>query len=63
MKKFLILAQDYALAHGDDDWFCEVYGNYRQTMDIHDSTWMTLSYLYGGTTANMLQEQAVPTFV
>lgn len=63
-QKFLIAAQEYAFNRGDDDWFCEVYSNYRgMGFDVHDSTWMTLNYLYMAETANMLQEQALPSFV
>lgn len=62
--KFLSVAQMYAFDHGDDDWFCEVYSNYRDMgFDVHDSTWMTLNYLYTASVANEVQEQAVPSFV
>jgi hypothetical protein len=63
-QKFLIAAQEYAFERGDDDWFCEVYSNYRgMGFDVHDSTWMTLNYLYTAQVANTVQEQAAPAFV
>lgn len=57
--KFLANAQSYALNRGDDDWFCEVYTNYRTMMDVCDSTWMTLMYLYDADTANYIKDQSV----
>ena len=63
-QKFLIAAQQYAFDRGDDDWFAEVYNNYRcMGFDVHDSTWMTLNYLYTASVANEVQEQALPSFI
>jgi hypothetical protein len=63
MKKFLVNAQEYAYTHGDDDWFCEVYNNYRATMDIEDSTRFALYYLYGYDIANFIKETSSPAFI
>lgn len=63
MKKFLIAAQDYAHNQGDGDWFCEVYGNYRSYMNIEESTWYTLSYLYGNDVANNVKQSSSPSFI
>lgn len=61
--KFLAAAQAYALERGDDDWFCEVYNNYRPSEDIHESTWLTLAYLYGNEVANQIERESKPAFV
>jgi hypothetical protein len=57
MLKFLKSAQEFALNKGDDDWFCEVYTRYRERLDIDDSTWFALSYLYGNEVANEIQSK------
>lgn len=64
MKKFLIAAQEYARNRGDDYyWFCEVYGNYRSYMNIDESAWYTLSYLYGNDVANNVKQSSSPSFI
>jgi len=45
-------AQKYADQRGDDDWFCEVYGVYRETFGIRESAWRALAYLYSADVAN-----------
>jgi hypothetical protein len=63
-QKFLIAAQEYAFERGDDDWFAEVYNNYRcMGLNVYDSTWLTLNYLYTAQVAGEVQEQALPSFV
>lgn len=57
MMKFLILAEKYAEAHGDDYWFKNLYTGFRQYNGVNDSVWKTLSYLYGNETADRLESQ------
>lgn len=47
-------AQKYADQHGDDDWFCEVYGVFRENFGIRESAWRALAYLYSADVANAL---------
>lgn len=57
-QQYLIDAQNYALNRGDDDLFCEVYGNYREFMSIQDSVYFSLAYLYGHDTARMIENNS-----
>jgi hypothetical protein len=34
---YLKRAQDYCAARDDDNWFCEVYANYREFYGVVDS--------------------------
>jgi len=61
--KFLAAAQAYALERGDDDMFCELYCNYRKSMDINDSTWYALAYLYRNEVANKIEKESAPAFI
>lgn len=61
--KFLAAAQEYALHRGDDDMFCELYCNYRPNEDIQESTWLTLSYLYGNEVADKIERESKPAFI
>lgn len=54
--KFLILAEKYAEAHGDEVEFKNLYAGFRQYNGVNDSVWKTLSYLYSNKTANELME-------
>ena len=54
---FLIRAERYAEARGDDYWFKNVYTFYRQDNNITDAVWKTLSYLYSDYTADLLEFQ------
>lgn len=62
-QKFLAAAQEYALHRGDDDMFCELYTNYREHMDINDSVWYALAYLYGNEVARRIDMESAPAFI
>ena len=59
MKKldYLIRAEKYAKARGDEYWFKQYYTKYRQDNNVTDSVWKTLSYLYSDETADLLEFQ------
>ena len=61
MKKldYLIRAEKYAGAHGDDMWFKNIYTGFRQYNNINESVWKTLSYLYGNATADQLNTKEI----
>ena len=54
--EYLKQAEKYCEARGDEYWFKNLYTNFRQYNGVHDSVWETLSYLYGNSTADMLQK-------
>jgi hypothetical protein len=54
---FLIRAEEYAKAHGDEMWFKNLYTDFRQYNDITDSVWKTLAYLYSNEIADLLELQ------
>lgn len=54
---FLIRAERYAEARGDECWFKNVYTWHRQYNNVSDSVWKTLSYLYNSETADLLEYQ------
>ena len=55
--KFLIRAERYAEARGDEYWFKNLYTGFREYNNINESVWKTLSYLYGNHTADLLEFQ------
>ena len=55
--EFLIRAERYAEARGDDDFFKWIYTNHREYNTVTDSVWKTLSYLYGDDVADLLEFQ------
>ena len=59
MKKldYLIRAEKYAKARGDEYWFKNLYTGFREYNNINESVWKTLSYLYGNRTADLLEFQ------
>ena len=59
MKKldYLIRAEKYAEARGDELWFKNIYSGFREYNSINDSVWKTLSYLYNNYTADLLEFQ------
>ena len=59
MKKldYLIRAEKYAKARGDEYWFKNLYTGFREYSNINESVWKTLSYLYGNRTADLLESQ------
>ena len=54
---FLIRAERYAEARGDEYWFKNLYTGFREYNNINESVWKTLSYLYGNHTADLLEFQ------
>lgn len=56
---FLIRAERYAEARGDENWFKNIYAFFRQTHDVTDSVWKTLAYLYNEDTADKLEKYYV----
>ncbi|MEY4332292.1 MAG: hypothetical protein RLZZ196_1030 [Bacteroidota bacterium] len=54
---FLIRAERYAQARGDEMWFKNLYTGFREYNGVTDSVWKTLSYLYGNYTADLLEFQ------
>jgi hypothetical protein len=54
---FLIRAERYAEARGDEFWFKNLYTSYREYNNVADSVWKTLSYLYSNETADLLEFQ------
>ena len=54
---YLIRAERYAEARGDEFWFKHLYTQYREFNDVTDSVWKTLSYLYSDYVADMLEFQ------
>lgn len=56
---FLIRAEKYTEARGDEIWFKNLYTGFRQYNGVTDSVWKTLSYLYGNETADMLEKHYV----
>jgi hypothetical protein len=54
---FLIRAERYAEARGDEYWFKNYFVKFRQDNNITDAVWKTLSYLYDDETADLLEFQ------
>jgi hypothetical protein len=54
---YLIRAEKFAEANGDENWFKFHYTRYREYNNVTDSVWKTLSYLYDDNTANRLEFQ------
>lgn len=54
---YLKRAQDYCAARDDDNWFCEVYANYREFYNVVDSVFCALSWLYDEEVAKLLKYQ------
>ena len=54
---YLIRAEKFAQANGDENWFKLHYTRYREYNNVADSVWKTLSYLYDDNTANRLEFQ------
>ena len=55
--EFLIRAERYAEARGDEYWFKNLYTGFREYNNINESVWKTLSYLYGNHTADLFEFQ------
>jgi hypothetical protein len=54
---FLIRAERYAAARGDERQFSNLYEQFRQYNNVSDSVWKTLSYLYSNHVADLLEFQ------
>lgn len=54
--KYLILAEEYALNHGDEMYFKYLYTGFREYYNVTDSVWKTLNHLYSNEVADMLEE-------
>jgi hypothetical protein len=54
---YLIRAELYAEARGDESWFKYTYAFFRQTHGVTDSVRKTLAYLYSNQVADMLEVQ------
>ena len=59
MMDFLIRAERYAEARGDENWFKYHYTRYREFNDVNDAVWKTLDYLYGEDIADKLENYYV----
>ena len=57
MMDFLIRAERYAEARGDEFWFKEYYTRFRDCNNVTDAVWKTLSYLYDDEIADLLEFQ------
>ena len=57
MMEFLIRAERYAEARGDEMWFKNIYTKFREYNGVTDSVWKTLSYLYSNEVADLLEFQ------
>lgn len=56
---YLIRAEKYAEARGDEFFFKNLYTGFREYNNVTDSVWKTLSYLYSNETADMLEQHYV----
>jgi hypothetical protein len=54
---YLIRAEKYAEARGDENYFKYHYTRFREGNNITDSVWKTLSYLYNDEVADLLEFQ------
>jgi len=57
MMDYLIRAERYAEARGDDICFKNIYTGFREYNGVTDSVRKTLSYLYNNQVADMLETQ------
>ena len=53
--EYLKRAEQYAEARGDEFWFKNIYTRYRESNNVTDSVWKTLSYLYTDHVADTLE--------
>ena len=54
---YLIRAELYCAARGDELWFKNLYNGFRQYNSVTESVWKTLSYLYSNAVADSLESQ------
>ena len=57
MKKldYLIRAEKYAEARGDENFFKQYYTRYREYYNVEDSVWCALTWLYDEEVAKLLK--------
>jgi hypothetical protein len=54
---FLIRAQRYTEARGDDNFFCHYYTMYREHFSVNESVRKTIAWLYDDRVADLLEFQ------
>ena len=54
---FLIRAQRYTEARGDDNFFCHYYTMYREYFSVNESVRKTIEWLYDDRVADLLEFQ------
>ena len=54
---FLIRAEKYAMARGDENFFKHWYTRYREYYNVEDSVWCALTWLYDEDVAKLLKYQ------
>ena len=54
---FLIRAEKYAMARGDENWFKHYYTKYREWYNVEDSVWAALTWIYDEHVAKLLKYQ------
>ena len=55
--QFLIRAEKYAAARGDENFFKHWYTRYREYYNVEDSVWCALTWLYDEDVAKLLKYQ------
>jgi hypothetical protein len=53
--EYLKRAEEYAQAQGGEFWFKNIYTQYRESDDVTEAVWKTLSYMYTDQVADMLE--------
>ena len=54
---FLLRAERYAMARGDENYFKHWYTRYREWYNVEDSVWCALTWLYDEDVAKLLKYQ------
>ena len=54
---YLIRAEKYAEARGDENFFKQYYTRYREYYGVEDSVWCALTWLYDEDVAKLLMYQ------
>lgn len=57
--KYLICAEQYVEARGEEAFFKWVYSVAREHNNVNDSVWKALSYMYGDTVADAIKLSVV----
>jgi hypothetical protein len=53
-KDLLAIAEDYAFANNDLDWFQDTFNTFRESYNVRKSLVLTLRYMYGENICEML---------